>query len=79
MNTVSIAEAKSQLPRMVHAAEAGEAVHITRHGKPVAVLLSEAEYARLRAGRDAAKSSWDAVREWREARTDGRGGRWLAR
>jgi prevent-host-death family protein len=67
MSTVSIAEAKNQLPRIVQQAEAGEAVHITRHGKPVAVLLSEAEYGRLQAGQTGVRSSWDAVRQWREA------------
>lgn len=67
MSTVSIAEAKNQLPRIVQQAEAGEAVHITRHGKPVAVLLSEAEYGRLRAGQAGSRSLWDTVRNWREA------------
>jgi prevent-host-death family protein len=67
MPAVSITEAKNQLPRIVQQAEAGEAVHITRHGKPVAVLLSEAEYGRLRAGQIGVRSSWDAVRQWREA------------
>jgi antitoxin (DNA-binding transcriptional repressor) of toxin-antitoxin stability system len=35
---VSIAEAKTQLPKLVRAVEAGETVVITRHGKPVARL-----------------------------------------
>jgi prevent-host-death family protein len=38
VNTVSAYEAKSQLPRLLRAAERGETVIITRHGKPVAQL-----------------------------------------
>jgi prevent-host-death family protein len=45
--TFSISEAKDQLPRIVHEAEAGGAVALTRRGKPVAILLSKAEYDRL--------------------------------
>jgi prevent-host-death family protein len=65
MTTVSIAEAKNQLPRIVQQVETGSPVHITRHGKPVAVLVSEAEYERLRAGQAEPKSLWDTVEEWR--------------
>ena len=67
MTTVSIAEAKNQLPRIVQQAETGEPVHITRHGKPVAVLVSEAEYERLQAGQAGPKSLWDTMRDWRAA------------
>ena len=35
---VSIAEAKNHLPELIRAVEEGEAVVITRHGKPVAQL-----------------------------------------
>jgi len=35
---VSIAEAKSRLPELIHAVEAGDQVVITRHGKPVAQI-----------------------------------------
>jgi len=52
MSETSIAEAKTQLTRLIHQVEQGEAVHITRRGKPVAVLLSEDEYARLRQGQE---------------------------
>ena len=38
MATVSTYEAKTQLPRLIRAAERGETVIITRHGKPVAQL-----------------------------------------
>lgn len=51
MTVVSIAEAKNHLPRLVQQAEAGEAVRITRRGASVAVLISEADYARLTVSR----------------------------
>src|SRR5689334_1388883 len=44
---VSVAEAKDNLPALIHEAEASHApVEITRRGKIVAVLLSSAEYGR---------------------------------
>lgn len=38
MSSVSAYEAKTRLPRLLRAAERGETVVITRHGKPVAQL-----------------------------------------
>jgi len=38
MSTVSAYDAKTHLPRLLRAAERGETVIITRHGKPVAQL-----------------------------------------
>ena len=38
MTTVTAYEAKTHLPRLILAAERGETVIITRHGKPVAQL-----------------------------------------
>ena len=37
----SIAKARDQLAELVHRAEKGAAVELTRHGKPVAVILSK--------------------------------------
>lgn len=48
----SLGEARRQLPALVHDAERGKAVHLTRRGKPVAVLISAAEYERLTRERD---------------------------
>lgn len=45
--TVSIADAKAQFTRWVGEAETGHAIHITRRGRPVAVLVSEADFQRL--------------------------------
>lgn len=64
MPETSIAEAKTHLTRLIHRAERGEAVHITRRGKPVAVLLSEDEYARLRQGQEQ-RNFWDLIAEMR--------------
>lgn len=40
MTTVGMHEAKTQLSKLVEAAEAGEEVIITRRGKPVAQLVA---------------------------------------
>jgi prevent-host-death family protein len=44
----SIAEAKNNLTSMIRDVEAGIFLKITRHGKPVAVLLSIREYDLLK-------------------------------
>jgi prevent-host-death family protein len=61
----SIAEAKNHLPRLVHEAEEGAAVEITRRGKPVAVLLSIEEYQRL-APPLPKTDFWETYQEWRK-------------
>ena len=48
MATVSAYEAKTHLPRLLRAAERGETVIITRHGKPVAQLGPVEEQRRRR-------------------------------
>ena len=50
MSQVSIAEAKNALTRLIYEAERGEAIHITRRGKPVVVLVSEEEYSASKPG-----------------------------
>ena len=64
MPQVSIAEAKNGLTRLIHAAEQGETVHITRRGKPVAVLVSEDVYERLQA-LEQQTDVWQAIQAWR--------------
>ena len=39
MREVGVYEAKTQLPRLLDDVEQGESVTITRHGKPVAMLV----------------------------------------
>jgi prevent-host-death family protein len=63
---VSLSEAKAQLAGLVHAAESGDVVHISRHGKPVAVLLSEQAYAALQ-GEAQGSRIWEAIVQWRRA------------
>ncbi len=48
--TASIAQARNQLPALVHSAEAGQSIVLTRRGKTVAVLLSIAEFERMQRG-----------------------------
>jgi prevent-host-death family protein len=43
----SIAEARSNLPRLVREAERGNAVELTRRGEPVAVLIGRQQFERL--------------------------------
>ena len=47
----SVAEARSQLPTIVDAAEAGQEIELTRRGKPVAVVVSLREYERFKGSR----------------------------
>jgi prevent-host-death family protein len=47
----SVAEARAHLPSIIEQAEAGEAVELTRRGRPVAVIVSREEFARLRSDR----------------------------
>ena len=46
-NSFSIAEARSRLAALIHQVERQSRVQITRRGRPVAVLLSIAEYNRV--------------------------------
>ena len=60
--TVSIAQAKNDLPALVHEAE-DHPVMIERRGKPVAVLLSAKAYEQLTgSGGDL----WSAIRRFRK-------------
>ena len=47
----SIAEARANLPTIVHQAEAGQEIELTRRGKAVAVVVSVREFARLHGAR----------------------------
>ena len=48
-DSYSVAEARNQLPALIHRAEKVGPVRLTRRGKAVAVLISEREYSRLQA------------------------------
>ena len=60
----SIAEAKSKLPSLIHSVEEGPSVKLTRHGRPVAVLVSIREYERLNQRRE---GFWAALTAFRKA------------
>ena len=47
MQTYSIADARSQLPSIIHTVETGQVTQLTRRGKPVAILISPEEYKTL--------------------------------
>ena len=59
----SIAEAKNNLTSMIHDVEAGTPLKLTRHGKPVAVLLSIQEYELLKAEKG---NFWSKLIEFRK-------------
>jgi prevent-host-death family protein len=66
-NMISIADAKNQFPALVHRAEAGEAVTISRRGKPVAVVVSAELYERAIRQAGAAPSWFDRLNIWRSS------------
>lgn len=61
----SISEAKNRLTAIIHGIEPGKPAHLTRHGKPVAVLLSIAEYEALKQRQE--PSFWDTLMEFRKS------------
>ena len=62
----SIAEARNNLPSLVHAVEEGPPVELTRRGHPVAVLLSTLDFQKLTQRQP---DLWSAIQEFR-AQTD---------
>ena len=60
--SVSIAEARDGLTRLLRRVERGEAVEITRHGRPVAALVSVSEYQRFRHGTPSFSAALERVR-----------------
>lgn len=60
----TIAEARQNLPALVHLAEESGPISLTRRGKPVAVLLSHDEYAELQTRRP---SWWEEIKECRRS------------
>ena len=58
LDSYSIAQARDQLPALIHRAEESGRVQLTRRGKPVAMIVSVAHYERL-SGRQ--PDWWEAV------------------
>jgi prevent-host-death family protein len=71
----SLSESKTRLTGLVHAAESGTVVHITRHGKGVAVLLSEQAYAAMQDEAQGTRA-WEAITQWRSAGRSQHGDDW---
>jgi len=59
----SVAQARDRLANLVHQAERGRAIHITRRGKLAAVLISAAEFERTHGRRR--QGVGDAILAWR--------------
>lgn len=65
VKSVSVAAAKNTLTELLREVESGRPVGISRRGQGVAVLLSAAEYERLKvAGASADFSAW--LQTWRD-------------
>ena len=63
--TYSIAEARNQFTTLIRKVEERhEAVQVTRHGAPVAVILSHEDYERLMADRTT-RDFWQSYERWR--------------
>ncbi len=58
----SMAEARENFTRVVHEAEEGERVELTRRGRPVVILMSLPEPGRIA---DAKPSFWEAYEAFR--------------
>lgn len=58
MKAIQLRDAKARLSVLVHAAERGEAVTITRHGKAAAVLVSVEAARRLYPERTRSFAGW---------------------
>jgi len=62
----TLQDGKNRFSAVVDEAETGEVVHISRHGKPVAVLISEQAYALLQ-GHQFRRGMWTVIADWRAA------------
>lgn len=62
MKTTSITRAKNNLSSLIQQVERSEPIHLTRHGKSVAVIISEIDYQNL-----VAKTGklFKAIENWR--------------
>lgn len=65
MKEATIRDAKSKLSSLVHEVEKGQAVRLTRRGKPVAVLVSDREYERMKAAREPRHDFMRFLQGWR--------------
>jgi len=66
----SISEAKNRLTSIIHGVESGDPVQLTRHGKPVAILLSLNKYEALKQKN---KNFWESLISFRRSMDKGEG------
>ena len=62
MLSYSIAQTRDKFTSIVHEVEKLSSVEVTRRGKPIAVILSIAEYQRLK---NTKRNFWDACQQFR--------------
>jgi prevent-host-death family protein len=65
MKETTIRDAKARLTSLVHEAEKGHAVRLTRRGRPVAVLVSDREYERMKAAKQPRGDFMHFLHGWR--------------
>ena len=63
MKKISVTKAQNNFSELISTVEQGEDIHLTQHGKPVAVLISEERYQQL-LGND--KQVFNAIMQWRD-------------
>ncbi|MCQ2611961.1 MAG: type II toxin-antitoxin system prevent-host-death family antitoxin [Treponema sp.] len=68
MTAVPIFEVKNRLPYFIHLVESGETVQITRHGKPVARIVSEEEVVKEQ--KSEGQIFMEKIMEWRKNASD---------
>jgi antitoxin Phd len=67
----SIADARNRLTKVVHEVETGQPVELTRRGKPVAVIVSVRQFARLARRRGSFASALHRFRTENDLRREG--------
>ena len=70
MTEATISHLKNHLPEIVHEVENGLDIQITRHGKPVAVIVSLERYSRAFSS---GKGVFSAYQRWRTLHPEGSG------
>ena len=68
MTAVPIFDVKNRLPYFIHLVENGETVQITRHGKPVARIVSEEDIIQEQKTED--QVFMEKLMEWRKGASD---------
>ncbi len=63
MDVSTITHAKNHLPKLIHAAEAGDDIRISRHGKLIAVIISAERYQQHF---NMGTNIFQSIMQWRE-------------